>query len=499
MSCVHSFEADPSTRELQCVLCGFVERRLALDEQASDARGERSGQFIHALAAAQCGAQLDASLSARRLNELGARSSGVERLRMRVEAVVLRCAAPLRLRAHHTQQTTAMMHELIRRRLWCGRFAERVVAACAYTALRRDGEARTLRDVASTLELHERDVVRAYRRIVGLLGFEMPLVDAAAFAERAVAQLELAAPEQRALVDVTTRILTLCQTTALWGTGRRPEALVAAALSVAVDALQLGKRIGVERLCAACSAVPSTLKERRSELHKQLLAWADAFSTWLPRPVLHYSALVPTLLTLIKQTEMLTELSTQDDTAGVTRLFDDDDDDADDADDDDANAAVADPPAYVNAVHRSDRRMALIVGTKLRMMEGGKKLEFTDIEAPYLADGAKAHLVNAHAPLGAQDERDAHTIRLLVLSGVGARDMLAVNDLTRLLPARQTASEQGIDLDSTQITGADMHDAELSTYVLSDAERQVKRARVAADVSAVPAPPTAAGAAADQR
>jgi hypothetical protein len=215
---------------------------------------------------------------------------------------------------------------------------------------------------------------------------------------------------------------------------------------------------------------------------------------------------VPSLLTLIKQTEMLTQLSTQDDTAGITKLFDDDDDDEDNDDDDDGcadnadgNAAVADPPAYVNAVQKSDRRMALIVGTKLRMIESGNKLDFTDIEAPYLADGAKAHLVDVHAPLSAQDERDANTIRLLVLSGVGVRDMLTVNDLTRLLPARQTASEQGIDLDSTQITGADMHDAELSTYVLSDAERQVKRARVAADVSAVPAPPTAADAAADQR
>jgi transcription initiation factor TFIIIB Brf1 subunit/transcription initiation factor TFIIB len=504
--CVHSFEVDPSTHELQCVLCGFVEPRVALDEQPSEARGERSGQFIHALAAVQSGAQLDASLSARRLNELGARSVGSDRLRKRVEAVVLRCVPLLQLRAHQTQQTTAMMHDLIHRKLWCGRYAERVVAACAYTVLRRDGEPRTLRDVASTLDLHERDVVRAYRRIVGLLGFEMPIVDAAAFAERAVAKLELTLPEQRALVDVTTRILTLCQTTALWGTGRRPEALVAAALSVAVDALKLTERINLENVRSACDAVPSTLKERRSELHKQVLAWADAYSTWLPRPVRHYSAVVPSLLTLIKQTEMLTELSTQDDTAGITKLFDDDDDDEDNDDDDDGcadnadgNAAVADPPAYVNAVQKSDRRMALIVGTKLRMIESGNKLDFTDIEAPYLADGAKARLVNVHGPLSAQDERDANTIRLLVLSGVGVRDMLTVNDLTRLLPARQTASEQGIDLDSTQITGADMHDAELSTYVLSDAERQVKRARVAADVSAVPAPPTAADAAADQR
>ncbi len=495
MSCVHSFEVDPSTHELQCVLCGFVEPRVVLDEQAS---GEHSGQFIHALAAVQSGAQLDASLSARRLNELGARSVGSDRLRKRVEAVVLRCAPQLQLCAHQTQQTTAMMHDLIQRKLWRGRYAERVVAACAYTVLRRDGEPRTLRDVASTLRLEERDVVRAYQRIVGLLGFKMPLVDATAFAERAVAnldriaKLDLKLPEQRALVDVTTRILTLCQTTALWGTGRRPEALVAAALSVAVDALKLTERIQLEHVRSACDTAPSTLKERRSELHKQVLAWADAYSTWLQRPVRHYSAVVPSLLTLIKQTEMLTQLSTQDDTAGITKLFDDDDDEDNDNDDDDddgcadnadGNAAVADPPAYVNAVQKSDRRMALIVGTKLRMIESGNQLDFTDMEAPYLADGAKAHLVDVHAPLSAQDERDANTIRLLVLSGVGVRDMLTVNDLTRLLPARQTASEQGIDLDSTQITGADMDDAELSTYVLSDAERQVKRARVAADAS----------------
>jgi hypothetical protein len=379
-----------------------------------------------------------------------------------------------------------------------------VVGVCAYAVLRRDGEARTLREVADTLQLDEEILARAYKRVVSLLGLQMPLVDATAFAERAVSRLPfdvagapaVSSVQRRAILDCVRRILTLCQHSALWGTGRRPEPLVAAAMLVAVDAERVERTFPLATVCAACDAAPATVNERRIELHKQLLAWANAYCTWLERPIKSYKSLVPTLHTLIRQTEMLTQLADMVENGGelIQALFDDGDEDA--SDDARALASVAlateslppvsEPPAFTKAVAKNDRLLALIVRTKREMAhEGAPKelLELSDIELPFIDDGAKAHLLDMERPLTESEQSTAATLRQLVQARVNVRDMLeSAADLERLLAtSRGAAARVGRNLDSTVISAADMNDDELADYVLSGAEANEmahKRAKI---------------------
>jgi hypothetical protein len=104
------------------------------------------------------------------------------------------------------------------------------------------------------------------------------------------------------------------------------------------------------------------------------------------------------------------------------------------------------------------------------------ELELSDIEVPFIDDGAKAHLLDMERPLTAREESDAELIRSLVLLRVSVRDMLeCANDLSRLLDVSRSAAAAAarttaVDLDATNITAADMNDDELDTYVRRTAE-----------------------------
>lgn len=358
-----------------------------------------------------------------------------------------------------------------------------VVGVCAYAVLRRDGEARTLREVATLLELNEETLARMYRRVVAVLGLQMPLVEATAFAERAVERLphlpgQVSGVQRRAIINVTQRILTLCQHSSLWGTGRRPEPLVAAAMLVAIEAERLERAYPLATVCAACDAANATVNERRVELRKQLLAWANAYCTWLERPIKAYKAIVPTLHTLIRQTEMLTQLADMVESGAdlAQALFDDGDDSDSDGDallnalPTEALPPVSEPPAFTKTAAKSDRLLALIVRTKREMaLDGVPKgeLELSDIEVPFIDDGAKAHLLDMQRELTPREQSDAELIRSLVLLRVGVRDMLeSAGDLSRLLDVSRGAAERtNVNLDATNISAADMNDDELADYV----------------------------------
>jgi rRNA maturation protein Nop10 len=307
-------------------------------------------------------------------------------LKIRVQPVTLQSAARLHMSSAQTSACTNLLHDLIRRNVWRGRDIGIVVGVCAYAVLRRDLQARTLREVATLLELDEEVLARMYKRVVAVLGLQMPLVEATAFAEAAVDRLphlpgRVSGAQRKAVLDVTRRILVLCQASSLWGTGRRPEPLVAASMLVALEAERLERAYTLAEVCAACGdAANATVNERRVELRKQLLAWANAYCTWLERPIKAYKALVPTLHTLIRQTEMLTELANvvENSTELVQALFDEGDDGDDAAADAlllaDASSLppLSEPPAFTKAVAKSDRLLALIVRTKREMALRGR-------------------------------------------------------------------------------------------------------------------------------
>eukprot|EP01116_Phalansterium_solitarium_P015626 TRINITY_DN346_c0_g2_i1.p1 TRINITY_DN346_c0_g2~~TRINITY_DN346_c0_g2_i1.p1 ORF type:complete len:609 (+),score=229.08 TRINITY_DN346_c0_g2_i1:1651-3477(+) len=280
-----------------CESCGYV----ADDTQLrADAELESVGGVMHRVGTRVPGLQAPptfATSSAPRDMRNALRNTSLSNMTRTVSRLsgLLSLSQTLRDQLHHQAgralQTTALKF---------GRGRELVVASCAYVVCRHNRLPVSMLDVADKVPCNVFELGAVYSRLKAQLQLTVAHQEPELFVEKAVRQLGLPAPHDRTVMTQAVRLLSLAKDNWL-DTSRLPLPLAAAAIAVVCEGQQqqVPGVASLDTIAATMHAAPRTVLQRSRELKQLLLGVAQqARLPWLQQDVSvrTIGKLIPTLL-----------------------------------------------------------------------------------------------------------------------------------------------------------------------------------------------------------
>jgi transcription factor IIIB subunit 2 len=202
-----------------------------------------------------------------------------ELVKSKALAVVDDLLVRLHLPRTYENQVKHLALELFTKRgKWtCGILGQMLIASCVYIVCRQNNKPITLLDVADAIGCNVFKLGEYYRDVLNTLQITINEIDPALFIERALNKLMEYAHEDNnpidrtAIVNQAIRLVNIAKRE--WLTvGRKPTAIAAASLLIALQTSSLQKYASIETLASTLQTSVRTIRDRQKELNEILIA-----------------------------------------------------------------------------------------------------------------------------------------------------------------------------------------------------------------------------------
>jgi len=200
----------------------------------------------------------------RRLHDIERVGAGREHRELKKKAIVARAIERLSLPASYVDDSLELYRGASRTGATAGRSAEVCTAASIYIVARQRGATRTMREVASTLDIDETELRRCYTSIVEGMGLKVTSSDPKLFILKYTPALGVSGEVERRAIDTLIKVKGRREIV-----GKNPLALAAAAVYLA--SRELGESVTQRDVSDTFGISDVALRNRLRDLNSALV------------------------------------------------------------------------------------------------------------------------------------------------------------------------------------------------------------------------------------